>query len=178
MVEIGKLFGKVPYIVRKETEGYWSIQQVEKLITEAIQNTLVSPQNIAQVYIDNKYNPQNIQIEVYDGIIINKDKTVELQLEDIKDENGEGIPIIINFVSSTTPLPNIVKDTCKELGMTYKELGEAIGVKESTLNKIASTGVVSDQIQKAISLYLETIELKKQLKDCDVLKQALKNLIK
>ena len=73
---------------------------------------------------------------------------------------------------------NIVKRTCKELGLTYKELAEAIGVKESTLNKIASTGEISDQIRKAISLYLETLELKKQLKDCDVLKQALQNLVK
>jgi DNA-binding XRE family transcriptional regulator len=73
---------------------------------------------------------------------------------------------------------NIVKRTCKEIGLTYKELAEAIGVKESTLNKIASTGEVSDQIRKAISLYLETLELKKQLKDCDILKQALQNLVK
>ena len=73
---------------------------------------------------------------------------------------------------------NIVKSTCKKLGLTYKELGEAIGVKESTLNKVASTGEISPQIKKAIELYLENIELKKQISDFETFKRLLKNLFK
>lgn len=73
---------------------------------------------------------------------------------------------------------NIVKRTCKELGMTYKELGEAIGYGEDSLRNVASKSEVSKQLTKAIELYLETIELKKQLKSTEILKQALKDLIK
>ncbi|BCD63516.1 transcriptional regulator [Nitratiruptor sp. YY08-14] len=73
---------------------------------------------------------------------------------------------------------NIVKKVCKELGLTYKQLGEAIGYSEANINKVASTGQVSKQLQKAIELYLENLKLKKQLQDCETLKDALKNLIK
>ena len=29
---------------------------------------------------------------------------------------------------------NLIKKTCKELGLTYRELGEAIGYSESAIN--------------------------------------------
>lgn len=73
---------------------------------------------------------------------------------------------------------NIVKRTCQELGMTYKELGEAIGYSGDSLRNIASKKNVSDQITKAISLYLETLDLKSQLKDYTTLKEILKNIVK
>ncbi len=73
---------------------------------------------------------------------------------------------------------NIVKNVCKDLGMTYRELGEIIGVSESSLRSSASTGKISDQVSKAIQLYLETLDLKNQLKACETLKKALKELIK
>jgi len=72
---------------------------------------------------------------------------------------------------------NIVKKTCKELGLTYRQLGEAIGYSESSLNSIASTGNISEPIKKAIGLYLENIEQKKQLQQVEQLKIILKNLI-
>lgn len=73
---------------------------------------------------------------------------------------------------------NIVKGTCKELGITYKELGEAIGYSEGALKTSASTNNISEPMQQAIKLYKENIALKEQLQDCNILKQALKNLIK
>ena len=73
---------------------------------------------------------------------------------------------------------NIVKKVCKDLGMTYRELGEAIGVKESTLNKLASTGEISEQIRKAIELYLENQQLKSKLNDIETLKRLLKDFFK
>lgn len=33
---------------------------------------------------------------------------------------------------------NLIKSTCKELGLTYKELGEFIGYNGDTLNNMAS----------------------------------------
>ena len=73
---------------------------------------------------------------------------------------------------------NIVKKVCKDLGLTYKQLGEAIGVKESTLNKLASTGEVSEQIRKAIELYHENQQLKSKLDDIETLKRLLKDFFK
>ena len=71
---------------------------------------------------------------------------------------------------------NIVKKVCKELGLTYRELGERIGLKEGTVNKIASTGEVSEQIQKAIELYLETLELQKELQEYKDFKNFIKKI--
>lgn len=73
---------------------------------------------------------------------------------------------------------NIVKLTCKEFGITYKELGEAIGYSGDSLRNIASKAEVSDPLTKAIELYKENLALKIQLQDYNTLKQALKNLIK
>lgn len=52
---------------------------------------------------------------------------------------------------------NIIKTVCKGLGITYAQLAEHIGYVESTVNKTASTGVISTPLQKAIELYLKTI---------------------
>lgn len=70
---------------------------------------------------------------------------------------------------------NLIKETCKELGLTYKQLGEKIGYSEATLNKNASTGEISKSIEVAINLYLETLELRKQLKQFELLKEIMKD---
>lgn len=72
---------------------------------------------------------------------------------------------------------NIVKKVCKELGLTYRELGEAIGYKTDTINKAVSTGRISEPMQKAIELYLENVELKKQLSEYEQLKDLLKKAV-
>ena len=71
---------------------------------------------------------------------------------------------------------NIVKRVCKELGLTYKQLGEKIGVKEGTLNKVASTGEISEQIQKAIELYLKTLDLESELNEYKEFKNFIKKI--
>lgn len=82
------------------------------------------------------------------------------------------------FANEFIEKENMVKLTCKELGITYRELGEAIGYSEGALKTSASTNNISEPMQQAIKLYKENIALKKQLQDCNILKQALKNLIK
>ncbi|PAF50439.1 transcriptional regulator [Helicobacter sp. 13S00477-4] len=74
---------------------------------------------------------------------------------------------------------NLIKKTAKELGMTYKELGEAIGYSGDSLNNMASkdNAIISNQIKKAIDLYLENLNLKKKLQDYEILKNALKNIV-
>lgn len=81
---------------------------------------------------------------------------------------------------------NLIKKTAKELGMTYKELGEAIGVSDTTLASSVSTNKISAQIEASLRLLLENNRLKKELeslKSGDYIKDLenfnqLKNLLK
>jgi len=73
--------------------------------------------------------------------------------------------------------PNLVKDTCKEFSLTYRQLGEEIGYREKTLSKVASSGIISIAIKKAVEMYVENRHLKKQLDDLDYLKSTLKKFL-
>ena len=70
---------------------------------------------------------------------------------------------------------NIVKQTAKELGMTYKELAEAIGVAEGTLTNSASTGKVSTQTEKSLMLLQENFNYKKGAKILQDFKELINN---
>ncbi|CUU88988.1 Uncharacterised protein [Campylobacter hyointestinalis subsp. hyointestinalis] len=71
---------------------------------------------------------------------------------------------------------NLIKSTCKELNLTYKQLGEAIGYSESAI-KNAGTGEASEPMKKAIELYKETLELKARLRKADDFKNNLKDFL-
>ena len=72
---------------------------------------------------------------------------------------------------------HLVKKVSKELGLTYKELGEKIGYSESNLRRSVSTNQISLQLKKALELYLEIIRLKKKEKDTAQVKEILKTFI-
>lgn len=72
---------------------------------------------------------------------------------------------------------NIVKATAKRLGMTYKELGEAIGYGESAVSNASRTGA-SEPMRKAIELYLQVLEQEKELKKYTALKNILQDIAK
>ena len=71
---------------------------------------------------------------------------------------------------------NIVKQTCKELGLTYKELAESIGYSESNLRKSVSDNKVSSQLFKSIEMFLEINKLKTELDEYDNLKELIKKI--
>lgn len=73
---------------------------------------------------------------------------------------------------------NLIKATCKELNLTYKQLGEAIGYGEEAVSKAARTDSISSAMNKALSLYLENAELKNKLKTLDALSEIIKQLSK
>ncbi|MFY4690392.1 transcriptional regulator [Campylobacter jejuni] len=77
-----------------------------------------------------------------------------------------------------TAQENIIKKTCKELELTYKQLGELIGFGEEAISKAARTGNISTQMQKALDLYLENVDLKEKLKVLDMLSDIIKQLSK
>ncbi|MCZ6159136.1 transcriptional regulator [Campylobacter ureolyticus] len=73
---------------------------------------------------------------------------------------------------------NIVKKVCKELNLTYKQLGELIGYGEEAVSKASRTGNISSTMNKALELYLENLELKDKLKVLDDLSNIIKQLSK
>ncbi len=70
---------------------------------------------------------------------------------------------------------NIVKNTCKELGLTQKELAEQLGIKEVTINKWSSTGDIPLQGIKSLNLILENNKLKKDLHIIEMFKNYIKD---
>lgn len=68
---------------------------------------------------------------------------------------------------------NLIKTTCKQLGLTYKQLGELIGYSESALNNASRQNTISEPLKFAINLYLENLKLKEELEDFRTLKTIL-----
>ncbi|PHR73978.1 MAG: transcriptional regulator [Arcobacter sp.] len=73
--------------------------------------------------------------------------------------------------------PNIIKQVCKDLQLTYKRLAIEIGYKPDTINKSASTGKISEQLNKAIEMYLENLRLKEELKEFTIMKNTLNKIL-
>ncbi|WP_423903221.1 transcriptional regulator [Campylobacter showae] len=73
---------------------------------------------------------------------------------------------------------NIIKTTCKELGLTYKQLGEAIGYGEGAIKNSASTGNVSEPMAHAIKMYRQILELEREVADSESIKESLKKWLK
>ncbi|EDP2650332.1 helix-turn-helix transcriptional regulator [Campylobacter jejuni] len=63
-----------------------------------------------------------------------------------------------------------IKEFCKEQGLTYKQLGELIGMSEGGLQNAIKKDSISDQTTKAIELLKEIEILKEQLADYENLK--------
>lgn len=73
---------------------------------------------------------------------------------------------------------NLIKQTCKELNLTYKQLGEAIGYGEEAISKASRTSNISTAMNKALELYLENHRLKNKLAKINDAINILKNLDK
>jgi len=56
---------------------------------------------------------------------------------------------------------NLVKKTCRELGITQKELAEKIDIPHGTVNRWASTNDIPKMTILALKLILENNKLKK-----------------
>ena len=72
---------------------------------------------------------------------------------------------------------HLVKQVSKELGLTYKELGEEIGYSESNLRRSVSTNQLSLQLKKALELYLENAKFKQKEKENKELKDILRTFL-
>ncbi len=72
---------------------------------------------------------------------------------------------------------NIVKNTCIEQQLTYRELGERIGFGEGAIKNAAASNKISDQLQKAIEMFLEIEKLKKENEKYKKFQALLKELV-
>jgi hypothetical protein len=73
---------------------------------------------------------------------------------------------------------HLVKRVSKELGLTYRELGEEIGYSEGNLRRSVSKNQLSGQLKKAIELYLEITKLKEKEEKIKKSKELIATLLK
>ncbi|MGI7251882.1 helix-turn-helix domain-containing protein [Campylobacter coli] len=74
---------------------------------------------------------------------------------------------------------NIVKEVCKELNITQKELSEILGVHLTTIQKwVANDNDLPLQVKKSLNLVLENHHLKIRLKTLDEFVRLFKELQK
>jgi len=115
----------------------------------------------------NIYKP-NSPANLHRMTLLNKKNILEEVCEDFD----------ISFLELYKELhPNIIKQVCKDLHLTYKKLAYEIGYKPDTINKSASTGKISEQLNKAIEMYLENLRLKEELKEFTIMKNTLNKIL-
>lgn len=253
MTQIGKLFKKIPYLVRDKDNSYKKVDFVETLINKLSSHGIKS-EDIINVFSNNRDNLLHFHLVIKkelskESLIIREENIdIEFTFEEYKEsktkskyinsfvfietfkhlnefalvnafdemvgcngknlfvsipkdnlklflpsckqyycrkiilEKEETIKDIANSFNIDSSIlfedlnPNIIKNVCKDLNLTYKILANELGYKPDTINKAASTGKVSEQLSKAIELYLENLSLKEELKNFNLIKQTLQNI--
>ena len=171
------LFNKIPYEIRREDISYSSIEEVEEFIHDSFSESFVGQSNIAQVYIDNKYNPQTIIVKMFKGIK-SEEEIVTVNWGNLKDEDGTPISIWVHYIETDIlPKINIIKKTCTDLNCTQNDLAYILGVKEQSLRNMISKNKFTMQIVRSIDLLIQNNNLIKELKECNSFKKSLKIFI-
>jgi hypothetical protein len=74
---------------------------------------------------------------------------------------------------------HLINKVSKELGLTYKELGEKIGYSESNLRKSVSENRLSLPLKRAVELYIKVLNFQQKEEEINRLKDSLRtNLTK
>ena len=68
---------------------------------------------------------------------------------------------------------NLIKKTCKELGLTYRELGERIGLTEASIKRLATSDEINFQVEKSLQMLLKIHTLECELQNFRTIKQLL-----
>ena len=92
---------------------------------------------------------------------------------EFKDENKDDLYVI----KWDYQKQNIVKQVCRKLGITQRELAERIGMSADSLNVAVSNNKISKMTEAAVNLVLEVESLKKELSKYENLKNALKDAV-
>jgi len=74
--------------------------------------------------------------------------------------------------------PNLIKQIKEKYKMSYREIAEATGIKESTLNsKASSKQPLTDTIKKPLELFIKAKELEEEQKSLDYFRVALNRFL-
>lgn len=68
---------------------------------------------------------------------------------------------------------NLIKKTCKELGLTYRELGERIGLTEASIKRLATSDEINSQVEKSLQMLIKIHVLESELQDFHTIKRLL-----
>lgn len=71
---------------------------------------------------------------------------------------------------------NLIKRACVELQLTYREFGEKVGFGEGAIKNAAATGKISDQLKRAIEMYLEIQKLTKENQKFREIQKLIKDI--
>ena len=101
-------------------------------------------------------------------------KSIELYIEllSIKTDNPE----LMNLLTSDDDVvenENIVKKSCRELGITQKELAEKLEVSHPTMGRWATTGEIPKSAIFTLELLSKNIELEKELEEYKNMKKLI-----
>lgn len=105
------------------------------------------------------YEEQLSKIEYFQNKEFLKEELERNQLLYPNEYTNTDVKIIIGLQEKQ----NIIRTTCDKYNMRMKDLSIVTGINENTLRTQASKNKVNIQIETAIKLYIENIELKKEL---------------
>lgn len=71
---------------------------------------------------------------------------------------------------------NLIKKTCKELGLTQKELADLIGYGEGAVKNSASSGNISTPMQRAIELVVKLAQKERELQEFESFKEFIRRI--
>ena len=72
---------------------------------------------------------------------------------------------------------NLIKEVRESFNLSYAELAEITGAKESTLKKSSSTGEIGDIIKKSIEWYIRYKENEEKMKKMEQIKLFFKDFL-
>ena len=176
----GTLLGSIPYDLTDSETPIYQPEIIEKYLIEHYENKADALNDIVRVLHDDKHqgNMMCVETKSTEGNYWYPAIPSDISDEDYEHYHNDSDDLGLDFqIAYEYKNFNIVKSTCKELGLTYKELGEKIGYKPDTINKAASTDKISEQLNKAIELYLKTVQQEKELQQFNTLKDTLKSIL-
>lgn len=72
---------------------------------------------------------------------------------------------------------NLIKRTCLEQRITYKEFGEEVGFGEGAIKNAAASGKISDQLKRATEMYLEIKKLTQENEKFKLFQKLMQEMI-
>lgn len=136
-------------------------QKLSKINNGAIEGVQEKLENLEKKYhMDKDYIDQQLSnAEYFQNKELLKEQINQNYISYPIEYTNEEVKNIIGL----TEKQNIIKFTCDKYDLRLKELADTIGMKETSLRAFSSNNKISKQVETAIELYIENIELKKEI---------------